>query len=741
MKPRYLLFISLVFGFLLLHAQEAQVPAERDTTANGEILGETVADSLDVFAESDTLDDGKKRKREKKIKPPRVKLPPDSLPRPTLKASVGMMSFYGDVKTNENTNANPLVSNLGFSVGLGQKLTDAFDLNLYFLYGTLSANERSVERNLNFQSKVTAVGANVTYNFNHFLGRSRKVTPYLSLGIESFEFRSKADLVDEYGNEYHYWSDGSIHNLPEDDPNADQSILIQRDYTYESDLRSRNYDGTGNFPERSIAIPIGAGVEFELSSKIRFGIGTSYHITFTDFIDNVTESSSGERIGSRAGNKKNDRFLYTNASLSINFTRSVTGKVELEDEWGPQELMAFGDEDYDGDGILDFVDDCPGTPPGVEVDERGCPLNPPQPTPMTDEEIYQNYLAYMDSTGLYAKIERSAFSSENPKVFGAFVKKPVKKYKKSFKIKLGEFVGGVPADVQNQMLSMPDVETHVKGNKTIFTAGSYETLPDAIKRKIEAAKEGFEDAEIVMQDSNGDIISLGDESGNLDLDASSFEPQYESPYVFRVQLGAFKKKKPDDAFRNVQNLVVVENEGGYTKYMSGAFNDYASAAQHKVDMIVEGWKGAFVVAYQRGQGKRVTMDAAGVTEKEAAEARKLIESGKIATGETENIEPPSETFDKSRIKFKIQIGIYKNDVPSDVLSKYMRLNNLEQLAVDSSDFATRYTSGEFETYESAVNYRNKLIQKGFKTAFIIALKDGQLISIDEARRLLGEKLD
>ena len=162
-------------------------------------------------------------------------------------------------------------------------------------------------------------------------------------------------------------------------------------------------------------------------------------------------------------------------------------------------------------------------------------------------------------------------------------------------------------------MGLPDVETHIKGDTTIFTVGNYDNLPRSqLKEKIEVAKEGFEDAEIVLQNEMGDILSLGDESGNLNLDASSFETEYESPYLFRVQLGAFKKKKPDDAFKNVQNLVVVENEEGYTKFMSGAFNDYASAAQHKVDMIVEGWKGAFVVAYQRGQGKRVNIKEAGV---------------------------------------------------------------------------------------------------------------------------------
>ena len=696
------------------------------------------ADSLDLM--TDSIPDKKKKKKYKEPKPPKVKTPPDSLPRPTLTAGIGMFNFYGDVKTNENRNNNPFNGNLGFQIGLRQELSDAFDANLYFLFGKLTANERSVDRNLNFESRVTVVGAGVTYNFNNFMKRSRAVTPHISLGIETFEFQSRTDLYDKYGNEYNYWSDGSIRNLPENSPDADESILIQRDYTYETDLRSRNYDGEGDYPERSMAIPIGIGFDFRISSKFNFTLASTYHFTFTDFIDNVTGSSTGERIGNRSGNKRNDKFLFTSASLSYNFTRSYTGKMEIEDVWSQQELMAFNDGDYDGDGVPDFIDDCPDTSPGVAVNERGCPLNPPPRKVPTDEEIYQQYLAYMDSTGLYTKIERSAFSSENPKVFGAFVKKPKKKFKKAFKIKVGEFEGGVPADVQSQMLALPDVETHQQGNKTIFTVGSYEGLPDAIKRKIEVAKEGYDDAEIVLQNSNGEIISLGDESGNLDLDASSFEPDYSNPYVFRVQLGAFKTKKPDEVFRNVPNLVVVENENGYTKYMSGAYNDYARAAKHKVDMIAEGWKGAFVVAYKRGQGNRVDMKTAGVTAEKVKEAEKLIETGAVSAGTPTPVKEKPATFDKTRVKFKIQIGIYKNDVPTDVLSDYMRLNNLEQLAVDTSDFATRYTSGEFSDYASAVNYRNKLIEKGFKTAFIIALKDDKLISIDEARRLLGEDI-
>ncbi|MDZ7605554.1 MAG: thrombospondin type 3 repeat-containing protein [Cyclobacteriaceae bacterium] len=38
--------------------------------------------------------------------------------------------------------------------------------------------------------------------------------------------------------------------------------------------------------------------------------------------------------------------------------------------------FAFGEaKDEDGDGVPDKKDKCPDTPPGVAVDENGCPLD------------------------------------------------------------------------------------------------------------------------------------------------------------------------------------------------------------------------------------------------------------------------------------------------------------------------------------------------------------------------------
>ena len=735
----------LVFVFLfpaLLFSQELPDSLQAGMTSSGDSLVQALPDS-NVTSVPDSLSKVKKekKKREKKVKeskPPRVPIPPDTLPRPTLGVNIGLLSYNGDIKSNENVRL-PFSGGLAVGFSLSQELSSSFAASLDMMIGNLSANERSLDRNLNFRSTLFTAGGHITYNFNHFLNEKRSFKPYVTFGLEAIQFSSKSDLLDKYGNKYHYWSDGTIRNISETSPYADQSVLLQRDYVYETDIRSKDYDGRGNYSENALGIPIGVGADIRLTSKIDFGFNYTYHFTMTDDIDGVNKNSTGERLGNRPPNSRNDAFWFLSAGIKYNFTRSITGDMEIMDQWTSQDLVAFGTDDYDGDGIYDFMDECPQTEFGVEVNERGCPLNPKLPPVLTDSQIYARYLSYIDSTGLYTKIEKRAFSSTDKQ------RLKFKRGKKSFKIKLGEFVGGVPQEVSNALLGLPDVETHISGDTTIFTVGDYDNLPEAIQRKIKVAIEGFEDAEIVMQNERGKIVALGDEGGNIDVTGANYDPNYLTPFVFRVQLGAFKKKKPDEAFRKVQNLVVVENEQGFTKYMSGAFDTYVEASKHKIEMIAEGWGGAFVVAYKRGQGRRITMQEAGVTEETVKEAKAVIAGDKTLEEVTHKTEvatepekPKEPEFDKSRVKFKIQIGIYKNQVPPDVLSEYMKLNNLAEIEVDNSSAAKRYTSGEFSDYESAVEYRNKLIQKGFETAFIIALKDGELVSIDEARKLIGD---
>ena len=56
--------------------------------------------------------------------------------------------------------------------------------------------------------------------------------------------------------------------------------------------------------------------------------------------------------------------------------------------------------DTDGDGVPDYLDKCPGTPEGVNVDDRGCPLD-------TDGDGVPDYLDECSETPEYVEVDDS----------------------------------------------------------------------------------------------------------------------------------------------------------------------------------------------------------------------------------------------------------------------------------------------------------------------------------------------
>ncbi len=292
--------------------------------------------------------------------------------RPQFSLGTGMFTFLGDV-ANTNKGFHPTVSRLARDLRVTQALNYNFDLSFYVLFGQVSANERTLTRNLNFNSNITTGGVTVNYNFYHLLNPKRNVNPYVSIGVESIEFLSKTDLKDKDGKFYHYWSDGSIRDKAEDAPDASTAQEIYRDYTYESDLREADLDKFGKYQERTIAIPVDIGANFHISKRIKARVGTSLHFTFSDLIDNVTSKS----IGARKGDKNNDKFLYTHFALTYDFGKQNDKDLEIEEpEQSEEDWLAADTSDYDKDGVVDFLDECIKTPKhAFPVDEKGCPLD------------------------------------------------------------------------------------------------------------------------------------------------------------------------------------------------------------------------------------------------------------------------------------------------------------------------------------------------------------------------------
>lgn len=727
---------------------------------------------------------------EPKNKPAKIRERQDIPLNPVLGIGSGMFAFIGDIQ--EKTYKNALVSRLGYELYLGKKFNSFLEINFGVLFGKLGANERSIDRNLNFQSEIRSGGVSLGYNFHHLLKKDRLVEPVLSIGFNTFEFLSKTDLYDAQGNRYNYWSDGSIRNLAENDPNAATAKYLQRDYTYETDIRESNFDGYGKYTERSFAVPVGFHVRSHLSDRVDFKIGTTLYYTFTDLVDGVAKNGTPGRVG----NGRNDMFLYTSASLTYDFMLRKD-KDDKEEDFSDFDLLAEDTEDSDGDGVIDFIDKCANTPPGIKVDMNGCPidedgdgvfdyLDDELPTrsgvfvtmrgeELTDSIIQLEYDRYMDSTGVFAKVINTT-ETEDGKKAALFASRG------TFRVQLGQFTSGVPPELINKFLSIPDIATTtIDNNLTVYTAGNYPAQIQAEKRRDELIAAGLTDAKVVefkdgkfitpkatssqsssiasngtkttTQSSTSQNQNVGVQQGNgvvtnnqkFNNDATksitststqtisnqtkqttnSIVEDFSSKdtkdvVVFRVQLGAYKSKISKNFFADVNDLVIVTSDDGLTKYLTGSFTNFSDAAKHKVDMLLKGYSGAFIVAYKNG--KRVPLSAVGAT---------------VAPKENIDVDDTKETnsIDKSQIRFKVQIGAFKNEPPTDINEKIKLLNNIEKQYTESG--LTRYTAGSFASYDQANAYKNELSAKyGFTDAFIVAFFKEQLIPVQEALELL-----
>ena len=310
----------------------------------------------------------------------------DALFRPRVGLGTGIFTFFGDV--NDDNRLHPFTSSLGYEFVASANLSRYFNLNLKAFYGNIKINERGKEidgieekRNLNFKSEMFVGGVDVSYNFNHLYNKPGIIQPFVSAGVAFFNFDTKGDLKDSRGVSYHYWDDGSIMDIAQNDPLSEQAISLDRDYQYETDLRKADLDSLGKYNTFSFAIPVSLGIDFRLSRRVGAKFSSTFYYTFTDNIDNV----SSEGSGIRKGNKANDMFLFTSLSVSYALgSNKESVKSNKTKYYQGTNFTALYFEDSDGDGVNDFDDLCAKTPEGAKVDEFGCALD-------TDIDDIQNY--------------------------------------------------------------------------------------------------------------------------------------------------------------------------------------------------------------------------------------------------------------------------------------------------------------------------------------------------------------
>lgn len=734
------LFISLVFSCSFFKAQT-------DTSAK-------------IIA-TPTVEPIVKPKEEKQSSPPAL----GDIFKPKISIGAGMLSFHGDLYAKHYQ--APWTARLGYDLNISQRLFKPLQLNFNVLFGKLGANEWIDNRQENFQSEIRSGGLSLLYDFGNFIPDRCRIRPWVSVGVNSFEFLSKTDLSDRYGNKYYYWSDGSIKNIDEAAPTASLAVNLNRDYVYETDIRELNKDGFGKYQERAWAFPVGAGALMKITDRFDFKIGFQYYFTTTDYVDGITKNS----LGTRSGTKQRDNFVYTSFALQYDLVLKKKSKSDTlpDNYYDDVDWLAIDNGDYDGDGVKDWDDKCHGTPKDVKVDANGCPFDddndgvanheddeltsPPgfevnmKGVALTDDYWQDWYNQYMDSGNVvkteivenfYAKKDTTSKNTPTD----------ASKNDNLYTVELARYTGPVPNDEMAYLLSIGDVKSTVlPDNSTVlYTAGTYKEIQNAIKRKDEFVAEGNKNAKVGYF-KDGNLITLSDEeiktlvdkngstnnasasnttaatnTNTTSTNESSLtnENEFEKgDIVYRVQLGAYKNRISKGIFRNAGTVLELKTDDNFYRYATKGYKTIESAANAKADLVLEGYGDAFITAYK--DGKRIPMSATKAT---------------METTEKEDI-TKIESFssvDKSLVSFKIQLGALKKAGSNDMEDKTKDIEGVEKQTTGSG--MVRYTAGTFSDYSKADKYRQELADKGFAEAFVIAVFKGEVISIQEAQELL-----
>jgi hypothetical protein len=624
-------------------------------------------------------------------------LPKEFVLKPIVGLGVGMFTFYGDI--NNQKLVLPQTSRLGYELSISQNLNSFLNLRFYVLFGQLGANERSAtDRNLNIQSEIRMGGLNISYNFDHILPKKRIIEPYFTLGFESFEYLSKTDLYDQNGNQYYYWSDGSIKNMAENDPNAANAIYLIRDYTYESDIRELNIDGFGKYPERSFAYTIGGGATMILHKQVTFRIGTAMHYTMTDFIDGVTENSTGLR----KGDSKNDKFLMSSFSIHYEFKerKKKTGKDTTN--FRDVDFFALDLEDKDGDGVKDFSDSCQGTPNGVAVDVKGCPLDgdndlvpdyrddeqnsapnafvDERGVTLSDSAIAMNYRIYIDSVGEFNDVIILPVVSAG----GNYSTAP----KMEYTVLLAKFTSGVPPDVMDKLLTIDDVtSTSLKDSSTAYTAGKFTKLSDAINYAMKMRAQGFADAKVVALRKNDieEIKTNAFDGGNNNSSTNTNNNN--------------STNNNSTTNNNSNNNNTNNNNNNSSNTNNNSTNNNTNANNN-------------TTTNNSNSNNNITSNNNS--------------NNNNSNTNTNNSNNNSTNTSTDGLVFRVQVGAFKTKIPKGVFAQVPSL-----IEIKTENGLYKYVSGSYKNMDDALKHRKDLRLLGYDDAFVVAYKNGKRVSLND----------
>ncbi len=233
----------------------------------------------------------------------------------------GVVNYIGDLGNEKNFTLSS--ANLGMEITVRDFLNNPekshvlnrpFGVEARFSWHRLQYDEtsplrgkegtdlRNYHRGLNFRNDLFGISANATYTY--YANRYRplykqKFAYFLLAGVGAFYGTPKADLFKgsiDQKNRYHFWNDGTIHDV--DERSGLKGNIIEKDGEYETNLRDWHTEGQGKGTETSkkkeygtlnIGFPLGIGIRYGWNKNITISAELDYYYFITDYLDDVSD--------------------------------------------------------------------------------------------------------------------------------------------------------------------------------------------------------------------------------------------------------------------------------------------------------------------------------------------------------------------------------------------------------------------------------------------------------------------
>lgn len=232
--------------------------------------------------------------------------------------------------------------------------------------------------------------------------------------------------------------------------------------------------------------------------------------------------------------------------------------------------------------------------------------------------------------------------------------------------------------------------------------------------------------------------------------------------LYRVQIGAFTKPMLAGNHPSIEPISGERMRNGWYRYLSGYFGTLDQAITAQTYIRQNGFADAYLVAYCDGQ--KISLQQAseyiyngnckpynGSTEVLANQNVSIKELGTSSTAKTPKTisiagsdapvyykgvnsvaATPLETI--SGLLFSVQIGAFSVPATAEITKD---LSPLYTFLLPNKHI--RYSVGKFDRLSDALEQKKKVIEKGFKDAFIVIYYNGERITLQAAQQLIQSK--